>query len=246
MSLQKYLLMPNRSGKQPISAIRLFWVSLGSLAYYSGSRWQTQLTSCSSTARISRGTAVKMRLQRVMQISSKIVCPEKPLQKAAMNCGTVNSMFLQKKYKIISLILIQFHLPCTNSNLHNILNSGSAQSLACTAPIPYSPNKPIPICAVFIIGTSFAPSPIAKVILLRYSRTSLTTYAFWIGSNLQQTTALHFQDSNASYLLQVSYLSICPRSVPSIMSAFIRFYCESASTLRALRTCKISCQTCFY
>jgi len=43
--------------------------------------------------------------------------------------------------------------------------------------------------AVLIIGTSFAPSPIAKVILLSFYLTKATTYAFCKGNNLQHTTA---------------------------------------------------------
>lgn len=57
------------------------------------------------------------------------------------------------------------------------------------------------MCAVLIIGTSLAPSPMASVIFPRYYLTKETTSAFWMGSNLQQTTALHFSERAANYFL---------------------------------------------
>ena len=76
------------------------------------------------------------------------------------------------------------------------------------------------MCAVFIIGTSLAPSPIANVILFNCLRTSLTTSAFWLGNNLQHTTASQFLAMLASSIDAAYDLRMGVKSLPSISNPF--------------------------
>jgi hypothetical protein len=71
--------------------------------------------------------------------------------------------------------------PCKRRSLLNDLNSLKPKSLAYTALIPSFPNKPTPTSDSIIMLTSFAPSPIAKVIFFNFSLTSFTTAAFYFG-----------------------------------------------------------------
>lgn len=65
-----------------------------------------------------------------------------------------------------------------------------AKSADLMAYVPSFPLIPTPICASMIMDTSFAPSPIAKVIQLPLDLNMLTTSAFCFGLILQQTTDL--------------------------------------------------------
>lgn len=80
--------------------------------------------------------------------------------------------------------------------------------------MPYYPNRPIPMCAVFIMGTSLAPSPIANVILFSFYLTKATTYAFCKGNSRQQTTASQYFASYASNVRPLYNANIGVRSEP--------------------------------
>ena len=56
--------------------------------------------------------------------------------------------------------------------------------------IPSWPLIPTPMCAVLIMETSLAPSPIDSVTACLYFLTRSTTMAFWSGVTRQQITAL--------------------------------------------------------
>lgn len=63
-----------------------------------------------------------------------------------------------------------------------------AKSAKEAAWLPSLPMMPIPTCAFSIMLTSFAPSPIAKVIFdLSESRANLTMSAFYAGEDLYTT-----------------------------------------------------------
>jgi hypothetical protein len=63
------------------------------------------------------------------------------------------------------------------------------KSLALDAYWPSFPLIPIPTCAAVIIFTSFAPSPIAKVVLWgKYVRTNVTISYFYLGDTLHANT----------------------------------------------------------
>mmetsp|Transcript_18807 Transcript_18807/g.45094 ORF Transcript_18807/g.45094 Transcript_18807/m.45094 type:complete len:209 (-) Transcript_18807:187-813(-) len=66
-----------------------------------------------------------------------------------------------------------------------------ATSEAMTACRPSRPLMPIPTWAACIMGTSLAPSPIARVEQLRASFIIFTTRAFCFGDTRQQTVAEH-------------------------------------------------------
>ncbi len=79
----------------------------------------------------------------------------------------------------------------------------------------------MPMWAAFIIGTSFAPSPIANVILPNCYRTIFTIPAFYPGSNLQHTTESQNNDSFASLLLSSLLCRMGGRSGPSMSSPIL-------------------------
>lgn len=70
--------------------------------------------------------------------------------------------------------------------------------------------------AVLIMGTSLAPSPIDRVILLSFVLTMRTTSAFWIGSNRQHTTASQYWAMLASWASFYYFPMMGVRSCPSI------------------------------
>mmetsp|Transcript_28976 Transcript_28976/g.56704 ORF Transcript_28976/g.56704 Transcript_28976/m.56704 type:complete len:243 (-) Transcript_28976:308-1036(-) len=94
---------------------------------------------------------------------------------------------------------------------------------------------PTPTSAARIIDTSLPPSPIAHVLLPVYRRIALTTSAFWVGEQRQQTTAgdLH---AVAMKNCSCSPLRKVVRTVPSTMRtcwSAARAKLSRASTLEA-------------
>ena len=92
--------------------------------------------------------------------------------------------------------------------------------------MPSYPYKPTPICASYIIFTSFAPSPIANVIYFKFYFTNFTTYAFYTGVIRKQITLSHdfIIARNVFSNLKLSKISF--KFSPLIKSAFflpIRF-----------------------
>lgn len=72
--------------------------------------------------------------------------------------------------------------------------------------------------------TSFAPSPIAKVILSVFYLTNLTTFAFYLGVHRQTTTEWHFyaiSKNLRSYFLDLSKTTLS--ASPSIKIAYFLF-----------------------
>ena len=75
-----------------------------------------------------------------------------------------------------------------NSNGLRNLNCPIIKSALRAAYYPSKPDMPIPTCALMIMLTSFAPSPIASVMNFPFLFTRATTSAFYFGETLQQMT----------------------------------------------------------
>ena len=120
------------------------------------------------------------------------------------------------------LIRTQLYRPCLNRSCHRCLNSLIAQSEESTALSPSLPNRPIPTSAQRIIGTSFAPSPMAKVTISGSSCfISLTTSAFSRGLTLQQMTVSRGLEifKNHRFIMYLSSAKICFNAFASIIKA---------------------------
>lgn len=77
--------------------------------------------------------------------------------------------------------------------------------------------------ASYIMLTSLAPSPIARVILLKESLISFTTCAFYLGVTLQQTTESQFLAILTNSLLIYAFSIINANVAPSTTKDFFRF-----------------------
>lgn len=78
--------------------------------------------------------------------------------------------------------------PWIRSSFSRNLNRDNVKSEAITACIPSCPEIPTPTSAIWIIDTSFAPSPIANVLKCNSSLTIFTRKAFCRGVERQQRT----------------------------------------------------------
>ena len=99
--------------------------------------------------------------------------------------------------------------PCTSISFTRKRNCAIAKSLAITACMPSWPEMPTPTCAIWIIDTSFAPSPIASVIASRLSLTRLTTCAFCSGVARHATTTCSSSDVVVDVEEEGESLNLC-------------------------------------
>ena len=98
------------------------------------------------------------------------------------------------------LILWPKLAPCQKSNLRKYLNFPMAKSEKELAWEPSLPKIPMPTCAVYIMLTSLAPSPIARVVLsLQCFLIKLTIVAFCFGEDLYITKPLAYKKASISY-----------------------------------------------
>lgn len=112
-----------------------------------------------------------------------------------MSSVNTRIMFLQKQQHTKQATFLYPFLPWFNNKLARCWNSERAKSADLSAYDPSLPLIPTPTFASIIIGTSLAPSPMARVIrflknpsFLISSFASLTTSPFCFGDTLQQMT----------------------------------------------------------
>ena len=111
-------------------------------------------------------------------------------------------------------------LPCTNRSGTRKLNCPIEKSALRAACYPSSPLIPTPTCAAVIMLTSFAPSPMAKVLASGCKlRTMLTMSAFYFGLTLQARTTSARSTRPISKSLSAVILAILTKLSPEIMTA---------------------------
>mmetsp|Transcript_6500 Transcript_6500/g.11221 ORF Transcript_6500/g.11221 Transcript_6500/m.11221 type:complete len:277 (+) Transcript_6500:835-1665(+) len=93
-----------------------------------------------------------------------------------------------------------------------------AKSLLITACRPSCPLMPTPTCAAWIMATSLAPSPMAKV-RLPLRRTSVVMSAFCLGATRQQMTERHSMAMERNSALRSGSASTGPSAPPTMTIA---------------------------
>mmetsp|Transcript_123244 Transcript_123244/g.359852 ORF Transcript_123244/g.359852 Transcript_123244/m.359852 type:complete len:245 (+) Transcript_123244:818-1552(+) len=121
-----------------------------------------------------------------------------------------------KKQRNVAIRRYAF-LPWQKTRFPRNLNWEMAMSHACTAADPSLPRMPTPMWAPWIIGTSFAPSPMESVMALAFCLlTSSTSSRFCMGESRQQTQLLLPSARSYSAFCALWLERICAMEAPSI------------------------------